>query len=81
MLNVMSERTAAPAQPVRWKLWLLMVGGIYPIITLLVAATEPLLRRLPLPAEFALVVPAMVAVMVWFVLPLLHRVFGGWLRR
>jgi antibiotic biosynthesis monooxygenase (ABM) superfamily enzyme len=72
--------TAAP-QPVLWKMWLLMVCGIYPIITLLAGVAEPLLRHLPMPLRFAIVVPVMVAVMVWFVLPQLHRRFGAWLTR
>ena len=67
------------AEPVTWKLWLLLACGIYPIITLLAGVTEPLLRHLPMPLRFAVIVPVMVAVMVWFVLPQLQRRFGGWL--
>ena len=78
-MNEHSTPTLAKAQPVTWKLWLLMSCGIYPIITLLAGVTQPLLSHLPMPLRFAVIVPVMVAVMVWFVLPQLHRRFGGWL--
>lgn len=68
-------------QPVRWKLWLLVACCIYPIITCLELLAEPVLRSLPLPAQFALLVPVMVATMVWVVLPQLHRRFGRWMTR
>ncbi|GAB3876892.1 hypothetical protein GCM10029964_024840 [Kibdelosporangium lantanae] len=62
-------------------MWLLLACGIYPIITVLETLAEPVLVRLPLWAHFAVVVPVMVAVMVWVVLPLLHRGFGRWMAR
>ncbi len=82
-LGGMTDHDPMPTapRPVRWKLWLLMVCGIYPIITLLVSMAEPLLRHLPMPLRFAVVVPIMVAVMVWLVLPQLQRRFGTWLTR
>jgi antibiotic biosynthesis monooxygenase (ABM) superfamily enzyme len=69
------------AQPVRWKLWLLMVAALYPLITVGVALAAPVLQRLPLAGRFAVIVPVMVALMVWVVVPLLHRLFGSWLLR
>ena len=60
-------------------MWLLLACGIYPIITALETAGEPLLRHLAPYTQFALIVPILVAVMVWGVLPLLHRRFGSWL--
>lgn len=68
-------------QPVRWKLWLLLACCIYPIITCLELLAGPTLRFLPLPVQFAAVVPVMVATMVWGVLPQLHRWFGEWMTR
>jgi antibiotic biosynthesis monooxygenase (ABM) superfamily enzyme len=75
-----------PAQPqvgppVRWKLWLLVVLSLYPIITLGVTVAEPALAELPTYARFAIIVPIMVAVMLWLVVPLLHKHFGVWLHR
>ncbi|GII84916.1 hypothetical protein Ssi03_29060 [Sphaerisporangium siamense] len=45
------------------------------------ALAAPLLDRLPPAARFAIIVPVMVALMLWVVVPLLHRVFGSWLAR
>ncbi|WP_412743843.1 hypothetical protein [Krasilnikovia sp. MM14-A1004] len=69
------------AQPVRWKLWLLMVAVLYPLITIGVTVAAPVLERLPPAGRFALIVPVMVALMVWVVIPMLHRLFGSWLQR
>jgi antibiotic biosynthesis monooxygenase (ABM) superfamily enzyme len=76
-MTQISRRT----QPVRWKLWLLIVATLYPVITVGVTLAEPVLRRLPLAGRFALIVPVMVALMVWIVIPALHRLFGSWLLR
>lgn len=70
-----------PAGPVRWKLWLLVVLTLYPVITIGVSVAEPALGHLPLSGRFAIIVPVMVAVMLWGVMPLLHRFFGAWLVR
>ncbi|MEV4638388.1 hypothetical protein AB0J80_13660 [Actinoplanes sp. NPDC049548] len=68
-------------QPVRWKLWALMVAALYPLITTGVAVAAPVLEPLPMAGRFAVIVPVMVALMVWVVVPLLHRLFGSWLVR
>jgi hypothetical protein len=75
------QRARVPVAPRRWKLWLLVTLGVYPIITALDTAADPILRHLVRAAHFAVVVPIMVAVMVWGVIPLIHRCFGAWLRR
>lgn len=74
---------AAPAagRPRPRKLWLLLTLVIYPIITTLETAADPILGHLTRPEQFALVVPVMVAVMVWVAIPFLHRHFGGWMAR
>jgi antibiotic biosynthesis monooxygenase (ABM) superfamily enzyme len=63
------------------KLWILLSLGIYPIITTVETVGDPILRHLTRYGQFALVVPVMVAVMVWVVIPLLHRYFGAWMAR
>ncbi|WP_214415267.1 hypothetical protein [Sphaerisporangium fuscum] len=73
--------SSRPVGPVRWKLWLLIVLTLYPVITVSVSIAEPVLARLPLYGRFAIIVPVMVAVMLWIVVPLLHRIFGAWLAR
>lgn len=72
---------ARPVAPRRWKLWLLVVLAVYPLITLIATVAEPLLERLPLYGRFALLVPIMVALMLWLVVPAIHRAFGSWLTR
>jgi antibiotic biosynthesis monooxygenase (ABM) superfamily enzyme len=68
-------------QPVRWKLWLLIVVTLYPVITIAVTLAAPMLERLPPAGRFAVIVPVMVALMVWIVIPALHRFLGTWLFR
>jgi len=67
--------------PRRWKLWMLLSCGIYPIITIVETIGDPVLRHLTRYEQFALVVPVMVAVMVWVVIPAIHRYFGSWMAR
>lgn len=77
-----SHRPAAqPAGPVKWKLWLLTVVGIYPLLTVLVTISGPLLEPLTPPLRLAVIVPIAVAAMVWVVMPLLTRRCAGWLMR
>ncbi|MFE3227574.1 hypothetical protein [Nocardia sp. NPDC059228] len=66
-------------QPARWKLWLLTVCGIYPVITVLATILGPVLASWPTPLRLALLIPISVAAMVWIVMPFLTRRFGGWL--
>ncbi|WP_062989171.1 hypothetical protein [Nocardia anaemiae] len=77
-----SHRPAAqPAGPAKWKLWLLTVIGIYPLLTILVTISAPLLEPLAPPLRLAAIVPIAVAAMVWGVMPFLTRRCAGWLMR
>lgn len=76
-----ARQAPTPRAPRRWKLWLLLTIGVYPIITTLDTVADPVLHHLVRALHFALVVPVMVAVMVWGVIPLIHRIFGAWLTR
>lgn len=69
------------ADPAKWKMWLLTVVGIYPLLTILVTATGPLLEPLAPPLRLAIIVPIAVAAMVWVVMPFLTRRFAKWLTR
>ncbi|MFX0577297.1 hypothetical protein [Nocardia nepalensis] len=79
--NENSQPAVQPAGPVKWKLWLLTVVGIYPLLTVLVTATAPLLDSIAPPLRLAIIVPIAVAAMVWVVMPLLTRRFARWLMR
>jgi antibiotic biosynthesis monooxygenase (ABM) superfamily enzyme len=61
------------APPAPWRTWLLTTVGIYPIITVVSAATAPLLSELPAPLRLLLVTPVLTAVMTWVVMPALSR--------
>ncbi|MET9024836.1 hypothetical protein ABZW96_04360 [Nocardia sp. NPDC004168] len=65
--------------PTKWKIWLLTVVGLYPLLVLLVTATAPQLEQLPPALRLAVIVPIAVAAMVWVVMPFLTRRFAGWL--
>ncbi|MGW6376151.1 hypothetical protein ACWFRB_08820 [Rhodococcus sp. NPDC055112] len=67
--------------PRRWKVWLLTVCGIYPVLTVMVTVLTPLMGGVPVPARLAVIVPGVVASMVWVVMPFLTRRFHGWLSR
>jgi antibiotic biosynthesis monooxygenase (ABM) superfamily enzyme len=67
--------------PAQWKMWLLSMAGIYPIITILVLVTQPFLAPFPLPVRFAVLTAVLTALMTWIVMPALSRVFARWLYR
>ncbi|MEV6556727.1 hypothetical protein AB0M22_13485 [Nocardia sp. NPDC051756] len=75
------EGTTGNAHPAKWKFWLLTLAGLYPMLTVLVTVTAPLLEPLPTPLRLACIVPVAVAAMVWGIMPLLTRCFAGWLAR
>ncbi|MET8874806.1 hypothetical protein [Nocardia sp. NPDC004604] len=85
MTQQQTNETLSPATqsaaPVKWKLWLLTVVGIYPLLTVLVTATGPLLEPLAPPLRLAIIVPIAVAAMVWVVMPFLTRRCARWLTR
>ncbi|MGW4713798.1 hypothetical protein [Nocardia sp. NPDC004260] len=72
---------SAAARPAKWKIWLLTIAGLYPLLTGLVTIAAPLLDQLPSPLRLACIVPVAVAAMVWVIMPLLSRWFAGWLSR
>ena len=65
--------------PARWKMCLMSACGIYPIITLITVLAGPLLFPLPPPARFAIVTPALSALMTWAIMPALTRLFAAFL--
>lgn len=73
--------TRAPAQPPRYKLALLTWIGVYPIITLLLAALGPATAAWPLPLRTLLLTAVMVPTLTWLVVPALTRFFRAWLAR
>ncbi|MEV0248755.1 hypothetical protein AB0H76_19290 [Nocardia sp. NPDC050712] len=67
------------AHPPKWKFWLLTLVGLYPLLTILVTVTAPLVEPLPAPLRLACILPVAVAAMVWVIMPFLTRRCAGWL--
>jgi uncharacterized protein len=65
--------------PPRYKMAILTWVTIFPLITLLVVATAPLLGRLPLVARLAVTTGVTVSLMTWVVMPRVTRLLGRWL--
>jgi antibiotic biosynthesis monooxygenase (ABM) superfamily enzyme len=70
---------SAPQRPSRHKLALLTWAGAYGVITVILEVLGPLMQEWPLPVRTLLLSSLMVASLTWVVMPLLARVFRGWL--
>jgi uncharacterized protein len=68
----------APPPP-RYKMALVTWATIFPLITLVVVATAPLLGSLPLVARLAVTTGVTVPLMTWVVMPRVTRLLGRWL--
>jgi uncharacterized protein len=68
---------ATPPPP--YKMALVTWATIFPLITLVVVATAPLLGRLPLVARLAVTTGVTVPLMTWAVIPRVTRLLGWWL--
>ncbi|MEV6275649.1 hypothetical protein [Nocardia sp. NPDC051832] len=76
-----AETATVAAHPAKWKFWLLTLAGLYPLLTVLVTVTAPLVEPLPAPLRLACILPIAVAAMVWGIMPFLTRRCAGWLAR
>jgi antibiotic biosynthesis monooxygenase (ABM) superfamily enzyme len=63
----------------RYKLALLTWAGAYAVISVILQAFGPLMESWPLLARALLLSAMMVAVLTWVVMPMLTRLFRGWL--
>jgi antibiotic biosynthesis monooxygenase (ABM) superfamily enzyme len=75
------EQPAAAPRPRRYKQALLTWLAVYPTLTLFLAILNPLMEGWPLPLRTLLVVSLMIPTLFWVILPLLNRLFRGWLIR
>jgi uncharacterized protein len=65
--------------PPRWKMWLVTVAAIYPLILALFGVLAPRIADLPLPLR-ALIFPlVLVTLMTYAVMPLVSRLLRRWL--
>lgn len=65
--------------PPQWKMALLILVGLYPLVLLDVVYLSPMLAILPWPLAILVSLSISVPIMVWIVLPLLSKLFGRWL--
>ena len=66
--------------PPRYKLALLTWAGAYAVITLILVVLGPAMEPWPLPLRTLLISGLMVGALTWAVIPLLTRLFRGWLK-
>ncbi len=75
-----ASRPAGSARPMsRIRFAIAVAAGVYPVITGLLYALWPLIGAWPMWEKTPALVPLMVPVMVWGVIPAAHRWLGGWL--
>ncbi len=65
--------------PPNWKAGLLVLAGLYPIVTFEVRYFMPLIGSLPVAPRDLLANAISVALTTWITMPLFVRCFGGWL--
>jgi antibiotic biosynthesis monooxygenase (ABM) superfamily enzyme len=72
---------AAPTMkpPPRWKMWLVSIAAVYPLVLLFQALLAPTIRDLPLPLQ-ALAYPlVLLTLMTFVVMPVVTRLLRRWL--
>jgi antibiotic biosynthesis monooxygenase (ABM) superfamily enzyme len=68
--------------PPRYKIAIVTWLAVYPAVTVIVAAFEPLgVLDAPLPIRTLLLTAVLVPLMVFLLVPALSRLLGWWLRR
>jgi antibiotic biosynthesis monooxygenase (ABM) superfamily enzyme len=72
------DQPGAPPPP-PWKMALLTWATIFPLITLVVLALDPLLIELALVPRLAVTTAVTVPLMTWVVMPRVTRALRGWL--
>lgn len=72
---------APPAPPRRWKMAVITLGALYPIVLGLITALRPLTGGWPLPVGMLLTMGLTIPLMTWVVMPALTTRLGPWLRK
>lgn len=62
-----------------WKMALLTWIGLWPTVTVVMWVVRPQLAGLPVPVQTLLMTGLIVPTMAWVHMPLLTRLFRGWL--
>ena len=72
---------APPAPPRRWKMALITLVALYPVVLMCVAALRAITGGWPLPLAMLVTLGVTVPLMTWVIMPLLTVRLGVWLRR
>ncbi|HEY4728150.1 MAG TPA: antibiotic biosynthesis monooxygenase, partial [Actinomycetes bacterium] len=64
----------------RWKMWLVSLIAVYPLVVLFQWALTPRMSRLPLLVRSALFPLVLLTLMTYVVMPLVTRFLRRWLR-
>lgn len=72
---------APPLPPRRWKMALITLSALYPIVLTVLTASRPLTGGWPTPLALLLTTGVSIPLMTWVVMPFLTRRIGAWLRR
>jgi uncharacterized protein len=76
----MTTQTAANAAP-RWKMWLVSLGVLYPLVFAFLALIAPRIAGLPLPLRAAIFPLVLLTVMTYVAMPAATRLTHRWLYR
>jgi hypothetical protein len=69
-------------QPKKWKMAVLVWVAIYPAITIIFCVFGKYLQQIPLvPLRTLVVTVAVVPLMVYVLIPFLHRILNEWMSR
>ncbi|WP_423464947.1 hypothetical protein ACO229_11155 [Promicromonospora sp. MS192] len=68
------------AQPQRYKMAVINWLAAYPLITLLLSVGAPLIQRVPIFVTTLVLSVTLVCLMTFVVMPMMTRLFAGWLR-
>jgi uncharacterized protein len=72
---------APPAPPRKWKMAVITLAALYPIVLLLVRGLRPLTEDWQLEVGLLLTIGLSVPLMTWVVMPALTKRLGSWLRQ
>jgi antibiotic biosynthesis monooxygenase (ABM) superfamily enzyme len=72
-------RTRVSLAPPKWKMFLVVSLGLYPLVALTAMFVAPMLGAVPLLPRLVVTTLLNVALMTWIVMPLLTWVLRGWL--
>ena len=72
---------AAGARPRLWKRVVVDILAVYPTLMIILTLSDPWLGGLPRALHVLAVVCLMMPLLIWPVMPMMHRVFARWLDR